>query len=255
MPKHQAVIFDIDGTAVDSPAKTLPTERLAAAVKNLESKYYICAATGRPWPFAEPVITALGLADPCIISSGTQICEPKTGKIIWQCDIASDDLVEIKKVLADYPDERIVTNDFSEEDYHSGGVLADKLDINRDINVIGLVYVAPAVAEEVAARLSHLSGIECTLVVSHEPGQKDLHITNKTATKEHAVSELLQIISIDRAHTTGIGDGHNDVHLFRGVHHKVAMGNAVPDLKAEADEVIGNVADDGLAEYFERLRS
>jgi hydroxymethylpyrimidine pyrophosphatase-like HAD family hydrolase len=51
-----------------------------------------------------------------------------------------------------------------------------------------------------------------------------------------------------------IGDANNDIHLFKGVGYKVAMGNATDQLKAEADEVIDSVDDDGLAYFIERLR-
>lgn len=50
-----------------------------------------------------------------------------------------------------------------------------------------------------------------------------------------------------------IGDGENDMLLFKAGGFKVAMGSAAPVLKAEADLIIGDVKDDGLAEYLESL--
>ena len=93
------------------------------------------------------------------------------------------------------------------------------------------------------------------MVVAQRAGFKDIHVTNRSATKEHAIAELLKILNIKQENTVGVGDGHNDIHLFNAVSNKVAMGNAVDELKAASDEVIGLVTDDGFAEYLERLNN
>ena len=49
MKKNHAFIFDLDGTAINSPAQKLPSSDLVEAIDNLKSKYYFCAATGRDW--------------------------------------------------------------------------------------------------------------------------------------------------------------------------------------------------------------
>ena len=91
------------------------------------------------------------------------------------------------------------------------------------------------------------------MVNAQKPGTKDIHILNREATKEHAVAELLKLIGIEKENTIGVGDGHNDIHLFNAVEKKVAMGNAVDGLKSQANLVIESVTDDGLATYFESL--
>ena len=82
--ERKAIIFDLDGSVVDSPENKLPSEDLVKAIANLKGKYIFSAATGRVWSFAKPVLQFLELTDPSIISAGTQICEPETGKILWQ---------------------------------------------------------------------------------------------------------------------------------------------------------------------------
>jgi hydroxymethylpyrimidine pyrophosphatase-like HAD family hydrolase len=57
--KNKAIIFDIDGTAIDSPSQKIPSDRLIKAVRQIETEYFVCAATGRVWSFAEPVIRGL----------------------------------------------------------------------------------------------------------------------------------------------------------------------------------------------------
>jgi len=50
----------------------------------------------------------------------------------------------------------------------------------------------------------------------------------------------------------GIGDGENDFDLFKGVGFKLAVENAVPELKAAADEVIPSLNKDGVAWAIDR---
>ncbi len=66
--------------------------------------------------------------------------------------------------------------------------------------------------------------------------------------------ELLDRLGVAKQNAIGIGDGHNDIHLFNAVGTKVAMGNAVAELQSVAEQVIGSVKEDGLAAYFETLK-
>lgn len=253
MSKTKALIFDIDGTAIDSPTQKVPTKRLNAAARALEHQYYLCAATGRPWPFAKPVFQGMGLIDPCIISGGTQICDPKDGTILWQCNIEPADVEAIKNVLVKYPGRGLIINDFSEADYFAGGFPAEDLDTTQEIFFADYIFVPDAEAEKIADDLKKIKSVACILGTSQKPGHKDIHMTNNAATKEHAIAELLSRLKVDRKNTFGFGDALNDMHLFKAVNTKVAMGNAVDELKDAADEVIAPVSEDGLAQYFERL--
>lgn len=251
--KDKVVIFDIDGTAINSPTQKEPSDRLFKAVRSIEKEYYVCAATGRVWTFAEPVLKGLSLVDPCIISAGTQICNPATGEILWQCDIDKADMQRAIAIAKEYPDYRVLYNDNDEEAYLNGGLDISTLQVNEPVYFFELIFVPQDIAPEIVAKLTEIEGLAITLVVAQRAGFNDIHITNRNATKEHAVSELLRILRVGQESTIGIGDGHNDIHLFNAVNHKVAMGNAVDELKVASDEVIGDVDEDGFAQYLESL--
>lgn len=252
MSKTKAIIMDLDGTAVDSPGKQLPSDRLIKAMADLSDDFYICVATGRPWPMAEEIIESLGVSNPCIVSGGTQVYDPLTSSYLSQQNIGQESVERIYKILLNY-DNNVVINDFSYDDYASGGYDKEAINQKEDLFFINMVNMQKETAENLRAQLSEISDINVSFGTSHRRGLLDLHITDKMATKEHAVASLLKTLGISRKNAIGIGDGHNDIHLFNAVGHKVAMGNAVPELKAVADEVIGDVKDDGLAAYFEKL--
>lgn len=251
--KTKAVIFDIDGTAIDSPEQKIATPRLIQAVRSAEEHYYLSAATGRAWPYAEKVVKSMALQDPCIVSSGTVICNPVTGEVLWQCNIESSDVQAALAIMRDTPDYMSLYNDYTEEDYLHGGVSPVDLTVSGPVFFLELKHVPQAVAPDIGARLASIEGIASTVVMSQFPGKMDIHITNKKATKEHAVTELLRILQVEKENSIGVGDNFNDIHIFNSVGHKVAVANSVPELIALADETIGSVSDDGFAAYLEGL--
>jgi len=252
--KTEAIIFDLDGTAVDSPEQKLPSNRLISSLNSLRAKYFLCAATGRCWTFAKDVIQSLALEDLCIISGGTQICDPKTGEVVWQKDIVPQALEKVISIFSGNGEQKLIFNDYTEDDYFNGGVYPKDFDITQRVNWLSQSFVPDELAIKLHNELDKVDGVTCVMVVSQKPGCRDLHIVNSEATKEHAIVELLSRLGVDKHSAIGIGDGHNDIHLFNSVGTKVAMGNAVQDLKDVSDVVIGDVAKDGLAEYFEKLK-
>ena len=65
--------------------------------------------------------------------------------------------------------------------------------------------------------------------------------------------ELGKILNIRTHEIIGIGDGPNDFPLLMASGLKVAMGNAIPDLKAIADYVTATVEEDGVAQVIEKF--
>lgn len=249
----KSIIFDIDGTAIDSPIQKLPTEQLKQAMKSAREKYHVSSATGRTWSFAKPVLQALELTDPCIISAGTQICNPVTGEILWQKNIDPLALDKVLAVFRECPLWKLHHNDQSEDDYFNGGVHPKDFTSTEPVYSLEQTFIPPKAAWEIYEKLQSIPGIACVMVTAQKPNTKDLQVMNSEATKEHAVAQLLSILGLQKSDTIGIGDGHNDIHLFNAVGYKVAMGNAIPELKNVSDEVIGSVQEDGLATYLKSL--
>ena len=76
-----------------------------------------------------------------------------------------------------------------------------------------------------------------------------LETYHKTASKYHGVQFLRSYLNT--SHIVCFGDNHNDLPLFEASDHRIAVGNAVPDLKAKADQIIGYNYEDGVALWLE----
>ena len=73
--------------------------------------------------------------------------------------------------------------------------------------------------------------------------------------KAHALAKLEDIEGVDRLHTTVFGDSHNDLGLFEAAGRKVAVANAIEELKERADVILPWTNDeDAVARFLDRER-
>lgn len=246
--KYQAIVFDLDGTAIINAQDVLPSERLIKMIRAAEASFKLCAATGRPISSAQRVLDALGLVDPCVISAGTEIVDPRTGEILWACDIEPNDVHRVLDVCEPYPYELLVGNELVGK-----GTAAKDRRVTEPVNVMYLMQCSEADAAKILDTLAEVSTISASGVTSWTGKDIDIHITHKEATKEHAIAKLLEMIGVPKESVIGVGDANNDVHLFKSVGLKVAMGNATDILKSQADVVCESVENDGLAKIIEEM--
>jgi Cof subfamily protein (haloacid dehalogenase superfamily) len=80
-----------------------------------------------------------------------------------------------------------------------------------------------------------------------------LDITAIEADKGKALARLAQRLGISLEETAVLGDGHNDMAMFREAGLAIAMGQASAEVREAADEVTGSNEQDGVAMAIERL--
>lgn len=75
--------------------------------------------------------------------------------------------------------------------------------------------------------------------------------TKKTATKENAILHMCKASKISTDNIVAFGDDYADIGMLKLCGVGIAMGNAIDEVKAIADCVIGDNDHDGIAEYLE----
>jgi hydroxymethylpyrimidine pyrophosphatase-like HAD family hydrolase len=83
---------------------------------------------------------------------------------------------------------------------------------------------------------------------NYSPNWWYLEIFSKYASKYHAVKFLRDYLKSD--HVVCFGDNRNDLPLFEASDHRLAVANAVPELKEKADEVIESNINNGVARWL-----
>jgi len=85
-----------------------------------------------------------------------------------------------------------------------------------------------------------------------EWNRSDAMIMPKNVSKGNAVRHLKTILNF-RGKTIGIGDSQNDISLFEVVDIKVAVANALPEIKKISDLVLDKEDGDGVKEFLKNI--
>ena len=80
-----------------------------------------------------------------------------------------------------------------------------------------------------------------------------LDITDPLANKGAALHEIAALLGVPLAEIAVIGDGGNDVAMFKLGGLSIAMGNASADVQAQADLVTETYDNEGFANAIERF--
>lgn len=105
-------------------------------------------------------------------------------------------------------------------------------------------------AEELSALTTQIIGEQVTVTHSGSPF---LEISAVGVHKAWALTALCEKLEITADEVVAFGDMPNDLSMLRWAGHGVAMANAHPLVKEEANEVTLSNAEDGVARVLERI--
>lgn len=81
-------------------------------------------------------------------------------------------------------------------------------------------------------------------------GQGWLELMPKSVTKGAALLKYAKSLGIEPYQIMAFGDAENDISMLGSVGHGVAMGNAMPSVKAVAKDITDTNYEDGVAKYI-----
>jgi Cof subfamily protein (haloacid dehalogenase superfamily) len=258
------VITDLDGTLLNSRGEVSAANE--TAVRQVIAKGVpVVIATGKTRYSAAKIIGRLGLQTPGVFIQGLVVCEPDGG-VRHQQHLAMD-IVETAVAFCQEQDislfaychDRLLTLTDSDhrhelhERYHEP--LAEVLSTlpswaEAGINKLLMHCHGPAFPAELRQQLAALIGERAALV---QALPTSLEILPLGTSKGAGVAWLLADLAIDPQQVMAMGDAENDIEMLQLVGMGVAMGNAVPRLKAVADYVVSSNDEDGVAEAITRF--
>lgn len=255
--KFQALVFDLDGTAIPNRPDGMPSQAVIDAVQEAKKHCHVSVATGRALPMCRHILDALKIDDLCIISGGTKLLSRKLGKSIWEQNL---DIKILKEMLAKLHafHHYHIGDELMFDDHLDGATIAKGLHAFEPVTLGEyspqegvaapcIIAVTKEDAPKIISIIKEVPGIACHLISSWKPGHFEISITNELATKKHALQALLAHLNVNIEDVMVAGDGGNDMPLFELAGWKVAMGNAHEELKKAADWIAPSVDEDGLA--------
>lgn len=246
MMKYKALILDLDGTTLVHGKDSMPSIRVTAAIAAARKVIHVCIATGRPLDLALPVLDHLQLSGPCVINNGTLIYDPETKKYIHEVTLPKSAIPQIFAIAKAHGLDGILFDGHHDHTY-AGGRIPGKI----------LSYYLPQVLPEklqpVMDDLMKISDVSVHKLDAWDKKFMSIDVTGKEASKLHGIVEVARILKVKTEEIIGVGDGYNDFPLLMASGLKIAMGNAVPELKEIADFVAPPVEEDGVAVVIEKF--
>lgn len=244
--RYRAIFSDLDGTIVPNRADGLPSYKVVEAIRKATKRVFVCLATSRPLFMAQKIIDVLPLNGLCILNDATQIYDPTQKKIVETLFLSPESIRESLVILAKQRVSLLVNDGLRDWEYKGEA-------LNGEISTLLVPDVKPEMADDIITELTHISNIAVQKIPSYTKGLTWVSITNPQATKLHGVVRVAELLGISPKQAVGIGDGYNDYPLLSACGLKIAMGNAVPELKAIADFIAPSVEEDGVATVIEKF--
>jgi len=254
MPK-EIVLFDIDGTLADAE-KVIPESTKAAVRQLQENDIYVAIATGRPPFLFQDICKELDIASFVSFSGQYVVFE---GEVIYENPIAEAEILRLYELSAAnrYP---MIFMSNQEMKATVGGHPHVKAGLSK------LRFAYPEVDDRFFEDTTIYQALlfcetDQELPIRCEQGRSRFIRWNDVAcdvlpgggSKAVGIEKLLDAAGIQQAHSYAFGDGPNDVEMIETAGFGVAMGNAVPAVKAVADYVTDDVDHDGVAKGLRHL--
>ena len=252
MQQQYALFFDIDGTLVSFETHQIPPSTILALTQAKANGHKVFISTGRP-PI---IITNLGaiehLIDGYITTNGALCFVGKdivTSKAIPQEEarfVAKDSIEKQYGIIVIGEKDVAVLDPKGDVDLIFRQHLAvENLSLAKPIEQVleqRILQMTPFFDKDYEAELiNKLPG--CTSGRWH-PAFTD--ITAQGADKGEGLLAMAKHQGLDPQYTMAFGDGGNDTTMIRKAGIGVAMGNAIDELKKEADFVTTTVDEDGI---------
>lgn len=245
--EYKALMLDLDGTSVPNLSTDMPSKRVTEAIAKARKKIYVGIATSRPYFFAARIIKHLQLSGPCIVNNGAQVIDAGTREVLREQRLLRDD------VLAVYEETKKMNLPLHINNMHENILVKEISSIEGKILGAFVSPLSESTADLLIKRLFRIPTIALSKMFGNKKGEFFVGISHASATKQHGILEVAEILGIKTHEIIGVGDGDNDFPLLMACGLRVAMGNGLDALKEIADYVAPPVFEDGVVDVINKF--
>lgn len=272
--KIKIIFSDIDGTLIpfDKTAKswTAPESVKQSMPKLRKANIPFVLITGRAYLEVKELAKSIGSDNTYIITlQGAEIFNPQ-GKIIYKDYITNKDFHKIIKDVEVFnhlynsrsPVYFIVDGQYYSFDNAKFPYMWQKLTVLKSFKDLK-PNVEPGKIEIYESNPKRMKLMQAYFKKTFPNYHIDLgadvylSITGATATKGEAVKKLAKTLNIDLKNAAVFGDAENDISMLKAVKEQgglaVAVGNAMPKTKNNANFITASVTQDGFAKAVDKI--
>lgn len=263
MRQFRLIAADLDGTILDDTYTVMP-ELLSALDRARSVGVELVVATGRLYPSALPFVRDLRVTLPVIASNGAVVREPHNDRLVFQLPLDRKLALEALELTENGTAQRFVNvrdsfyTDASEE---ASEKYADALKIKfiRTVPLQEVITKDPimVVIRDSEKEISRLTEIlrghfgDRVYLANSKPFFID--INHPGVSKGSALLDLCARMGFAPEEVIAVGDGWNDLEMFKAVGLGAAVANAPDLLKEQAGYICDNPSYRGVIEVIERF--
>jgi Cof subfamily protein (haloacid dehalogenase superfamily) len=261
--KYRLVAIDLDGTIVDRDGAII--RGAAEAIRSVLARgIAVTLATGRMYQPTSRFAAELNISVPLICYQGALIREPRDGEVLWHKplpgSLARSVLDQIRcEGLHRYAyiDGAIYVEQRREDDSRYARHNGVELHLVDDL--VALLERQPtelaargdaAEVESLMARIRMTCGAD---VIVNKIHTSFCEIAHGESGKGNALKYLAGWLGVPQSQTVAIGDSPNDVSMLEWAGLGIVVGDAPSEVRAAADWVVSNGAEDSFSEAIARL--
>ena len=256
-----AIALDLDGTLTTNNKEVTPTTR-STLLKAQADGAHIILASGRPTYGIAPIAECFDMdtrGGYVLSYNGGRIVDWKTKDILYSKNLSNDTLPIIYKyaketghALLGYVGNEIVT-EMPDDQYVHEEARINKMSIRKVDNLLQCLEPHPVKLlmtgspADMAKAEEDLSKVATNNMDVFRSTPFFLELVPKGIDKAQSLMRLLGHLNLTPKDMIAFGDGYNDLSMLKLAGMGVAMANAVPEVRAEADYITLSNEEDGVA--------
>lgn len=265
------IALDLDGTVFDDQKRISP-HTMAVLQKALDAGIHVLPATGRPACGIPEEIFRLRGVSYAITSNGASVVQLSPRRVLYACPLPRDKALAVWDAAQKYDclcdvfcDGQGYTT--AEQRARLGAYVPGNLipyvlqsretvphlrqlllERAGGVEKLSLFFRRDAERDAALAEIADVYGLSAVVGAPH-----NLEVSAPEANKGRGLRALADTLGIPREETMACGDSGNDLAMLRAAGCAVAMGNAVPEVKAAAHFITKSNQEDGVAYAVETL--
>ena len=252
--KKSLILFDIDGTLLQSDINQIPVSTIEAIQKLKEAGHELAVATGRALFLVDERIRQLPFST-FVTANGQHITHH--GEVVYENAIPTE---VVENLIQEANKLEMVIGLLSATRSTVTGMNDDVIESFKRVSM-----PLPEIIENIHQKEAILQAWYFSDDFKHLPEtfKNDLrfvpwlsfglHIVPLNGSKAEGIKQLINHLSEKPEQIIAFGDGHNDIEMLQLADIGVAMGNASDEVKAHADFVTKRIDENGIYYACETL--
>ena len=238
--------FDIDGTLANDD-KIISNKSKTALLKLKEKGTILVLSSGRWDTYMLDFNKDLNIIDYIIANNGASIIDVKNKKVLYEDILNTDEINLIEKYILNK--NLNATYNGLYKQFKPGEII--------DTSIYQIIIECNT-KEEVSNFIKYIDTIPTSKIGYVSAAYyKDkivntysINVNINKTNKGNSISYLLNKLNIEKKYSICFGDNISDLPMFNACGIKVAVDNALPELKEHADYITLSNNDDGVAHFI-----